>query len=174
MALFIVHFINKSYGWILLFTYLVGLSDWLLFELTCSMACNGVLTPLPPPYKSNPHPQIDNSASPIFFLPTSPLPLPPTPSPQTFYSPPPTGNGWFCISLFFTQATSNKHMFSFLKLLQLFNNYYLTTIITTIKCCHNGFLKKLKQYIKETRFYHHTFLFFCVMTCLSLTLCKKL
>ena len=55
-----------------------------------------------------------------------------------------------------------------------FNDYYLTTIITTIKCCHNWFLKKLKQYIKETRFYHHTFLFFCVMTCLSLTLCKKL
>ena len=121
MALFIVHFINKSYGLILLFTYLVSLSDWLLFELTCFMACNGVLTPPRSihPYKSNPHPQIDNPPSPIFFLPTSQILPPPTPSPQTFYSPPPTGNGWFCISLFFTQATSNKHMFSFLKLLQL-------------------------------------------------------
>ena len=28
------------------------------------------------------------------------------------------------------------------------------------KCRHNWFLKKLKQCIKETRFYHHTFLFF--------------
>ena len=37
------------------------------------MACNGVLTP-PPVLK--------------FFNP---------PSPQTFYSPPPTGNGCFCI-----------------------------------------------------------------------------
>ena len=39
-------------------------------------------------------------------------------------------------------------MFTFLKLLQL------------IKCRHNWFLKKWKQYIKETRFYHHNFLFF--------------
>ena len=47
--------------------------------------------------------------------------------------------------------------------------------IFLIKCCHNWFLKKLKHYIKETRSYHHTFLFcFCVMTCLSLTLRKKL
>ena len=39
-------------------------------------------------------------------------------------------------------------MFTFLKLLLL------------SKCRHNWFLKKLKQCIKETRFYHHTFLFF--------------
>ena len=38
-------------------------------------------------------------------------------------------------------VTSNKHMFIFLKLLQL------------IKCCHNSFLRKLKEYIKETHSY---------------------
>ena len=33
----------------------------------------------------------------------------------------------------------------------------------------------MKQYIKETRFYHHTFLFFLsAMACFSLTLCKNL
>ena len=65
-------------------------------------------------------------------------------------------------SAFLHMAASNKYIFTFLKLLQL------------SKCCHNFFLKKLKQYIKETRFYHHTFKFLCVMTCLLLTLHKKL
>ena len=51
-------------------------------------------------------------------------------------------------------ATSNKHMFTFLKLLWL------------TKCHHNWFLKKLKFTII-------LFYFLCVMTCLSLTLCKK-
>ena len=51
-------------------------------------------------------------------------------------------------SAFLHMAASNKHIFTFLKLLQL------------SKCCHSFFLKKLKQYIKETRFYHHTFQFF--------------
>ena len=80
------------------------------------------------------------------------------PSPQTFYSPHSTGNGWPCI--FAHIATSNKHMFTFLKLLQL------------IKYHHNWFLKKLKQYIKEIRFYHHFSIFSHVMTSHSLTLCK--
>ena len=70
----------------------------------------------------------------------------PSPSPQIFYSPP-SDRKWLLLH-FSHMATSNKHMFIFLKLLQL------------IKCCHNWFLKKLKQYIKETRFYHHTFVFF--------------
>ena len=56
---------------------------------------------------------------------------------------------WKSLLLHFSHmATSNKHLFIFLKPLKL------------IRCCHNWFLKKLKQYIKETRFYHHTFLFF--------------
>ena len=49
---------------------------------------------------------------------------------------------------FLHMATSNKHLFIFLKPLKL------------IRCCHNWFLEKLKQYIKETRFYRHTFPFF--------------
>ena len=62
------------------------------------------------------------------------------------YSPLPPSD-WKCLLLHFSlMPTSNKHhMFTFLKLLQL----------------------------KETRFYHHTFLFFYEMTSLSLTLRNK-
>ena len=83
------------------------------------MACNGVLTPLPPLKKiGNPPTQSSN-----FLLPYS---------------------DWKWLLLHFSQmATSNKHMFIFL-----------------IKCCHNWFLKKLQQYLKETRSYHYAFLFF--------------
>ena len=55
---------------------------------------------------------------------------------------PPSDPEWRLLH-FSHMATSNKHIFTFLKLLQL------------IKCCHNWFLKKLKQYTKETRFHHH-------------------
>ena len=52
------------------------------------MACSGVLTPpLPPEKVPPPPPQIGNPLSPKI----------PPPSPQTFYSPPLTGNGCFCI-----------------------------------------------------------------------------
>ena len=51
-------------------------------------------------------------------------------------------------SAFSHMATSNKYKLIFLKLLWL------------IKSCHNWFLKKLKQHMKKTRSYHHTFLFF--------------
>ena len=34
--IFVVHFVYYSYSWILLFTYLFGLGDWLLFEMTYS------------------------------------------------------------------------------------------------------------------------------------------
>ena len=65
---------------------------------------------------------------------------------QTFFSSP---YNWKWLLLHFSHmATSNKYIFTFLKLLQL------------IKCHHSWFVKKLKQYIKETHFYHHTFLFF--------------
>ena len=68
------------------------------------------------------------------------------PSLQTFFSSP---YNWKWLLLHFSHmATSNKYIFTFLKLLQL------------IKCHHSWFVKKLKQYIKETHFYHHTFLFF--------------
>ena len=65
--------------------------------------------------------------------------------PSNLLLPPPTVNS--CFWNFWHMAASNKYMFTFLKLLQL------------IKCCHNWFLKKLKQCVKETHFYHHTFLF---------------
>ena len=45
-----------------------------------------------------------------------------------------------------------KHMFIFLKLL---------LAVDLINAVGNWFLKKLKKYIKETRSYHHAFLF-CV------------
>ena len=81
------------------------------------MACNEVLIP-PPPAK-----------------------VPPSPSSSIFLLLP---SNWKWLLLDFSHiATSNKHMFTFLKLLQV------------IKCRHNWFLKKLKHYIKETRFYHH-------------------
>ena len=64
----------------------------------------------------------------------------------TFY-PPPSDWKWLVLH-FLNMATSNKHMFKFLKLLQL------------IKCCHNWSLKKLKQYIKETLFTIILFYFF--------------
>ena len=84
--------------------------------------------------------------------------LNPYPSPQILTLPP---SDWKWLLLHFSHmATSNKHMFTFLKLLQL------------IKYHHNWFLKKLKQYIKETRFYHHFSIFSHVMTSRSLTLCK--
>ena len=57
------------------------------------------------------------------------------PQSSNFYLPhphPPTAK-W--LLLHFSLATSNKHLFTYLKLLQL------------IKCCHNWLLKKLKQYI---------------------------
>ena len=80
------------------------------------MACNEVL--IPPPAK-----------------------VPPSPSSSIFLLLP---SNWKWLLLDFSHiATSNKHMFTFLKLLQV------------IKCRHNWFLKKLKHYIKETRFYHH-------------------
>ena len=82
----------------------------------------------------------------------------PHPSPQILTSPP---SDWKWLLLHFSHmATSNKHMFTFLKLLQL------------IKYHHNWFLKKLKQYIKEIHFYHHFSIFSHVMTSHSLTLCK--
>ena len=80
----------------------------------------------------------------------------PLPSPKNFQPSPPPVLKLFtpllqlemAASAFLHMAASNKHIFTFLKLLQL------------SKCCHSFFLKKLKQYIKETRFYHHTFQFF--------------
>ena len=60
------------------------------------MACNGVLTP--PQQK---------------YPPKSVTP----PSLQTFYSPSPTGTGNGCCCIIPYMATSNKHMFTFLKLL---------------------------------------------------------
>ena len=83
------------------------------------MACNEVLTP--------------------------PLPPPPSPVLKHFT---PLLQLEMAASAFLLMAASDKHIFTFLKLLQL------------IKCCHNLLLKKLKQCIKETRFYHHTFKFF--------------
>ena len=79
----------------------------------------------------------------------------PLPRPKNFQPPPPVLKLFtpllqleMAASAFLHMAASNKHIFTFLKLLQL------------SKCCHSFFLKKLKQYIKETRFYHHTFQFF--------------
>ena len=64
----------------------------------------------------------------------------------TFYSSP---SDWKWLLLHFSNMdTSDKHMFTFLNLLQL------------IKCCHNWSLKKLKQYIKETLFTIILFNFF--------------
>ena len=95
------------------------------------MAYNGVLTSPPPP----PPPPGTN----IFYCPSSP--------PVLKHFTPPSDWKWLLLH-FSLMATSNKHMFTFLKLLQL------------IKCRHSWFLKMLKQYIKDTRFHHHTFLFF--------------
>ena len=36
MALLSVHFLYYSYSWIPLFTYLVGFSDWLFFQMNYS------------------------------------------------------------------------------------------------------------------------------------------
>ena len=66
-----------------------------------------------------------------------------------YFNPPQSSNfllpsDWKWLLLHFSHmATSNKHMLIFL-----------------IKCCHNWFLKKLKQYIKETCSYHHACLFY--------------
>ena len=61
------------------------------------MACNGVLT------RQQKYP--------------AKLVTPPPPHPQSFYSPSPTGTGNGCFCIFPYMATSNKHMFTFLKLL---------------------------------------------------------
>ena len=103
------------------------------------MACSGVLTlhnKCKPPKSVSPYPVLK------VFNPPPVLKL------FTFLLPPPPCNRKWLLLHFSHMASSKKHMFIFLKLLQL------------IKYCHNWFLKKVKQYIRETCFYHHTFVFF--------------
>ena len=77
---------------------------------------------------------------------------PPPPSPQTFYSP-----LWLemTASAFFTHGYfQHTHV----HISEAY--FYWSLLLLLIKCCHNWFLKKLEQYIKETRSYHYPFLFF--------------
>ena len=83
-------------------------------NFTTYMACNGVLTPLPS--KSNPPKSVTIPPVLKFFTP------PFSPILKLFTLP----SDWKWLLLHFSHlATSNKHMFIFLKLLEL------------TKCCHN-------------------------------------
>ena len=116
-----------------------------LFEK--AIACNRVIAP---PAKVT-FSQIGNALSPKIFN--------PLPSPQTF-TPPPTGNGCFCIFHTWLLLTSTCSYFW---------SYYnwLNAVIIDFWRSWNNILKKLVLTIM-------LFYFLCVMTCLSLTLLKKL